>query len=80
MDQDIRAKRASFIADSTECREMFSFASPYEVLRAVKVYVGSHYGSNLRELDTLMARMYYTAWRTCVKLAWRAQRYPHILC
>ena len=44
MDKDIRAKRAAFIANSTECRESFSFASPCEILKAVKVYVGSHHG------------------------------------
>ena len=37
MDQDMKVKRATFIGDSTECRETFGFASPVEVLRAVKV-------------------------------------------
>ena len=69
MEQDMKAKRASFIADSTECRESFGFASPCEILRAVKVYVGSHYSSNLWQLDSPVANMYYNVWRNCVKLA-----------
>ena len=77
MEQDIKAKRASFIGESTECRETFGFASPMEVLRAVKVYVGSHYGSNLWQLDSPMAEQYYSAWRTCVKLAWQTPRATH---
>ena len=66
MEKDIKAKRATFIGESTEVRETFGFASPSEVLRAVKVYVGSHYGSNLWELDSPMTEQYYSAWRTCV--------------
>ena len=77
MDQDIKAKRASFIADSNECRESFGFASPCEVLRSVKVHVGSHYGSNLWQLDSPMANQYYSAWRSCVKLAWQVPRGTH---
>ena len=77
MDQDIRAKRATFINESTQIRETFSFASPVEVLSAVKTYVGSHYGSNLWKLDSHLACQYYTAWRTCVKLAWHVPRTTH---
>ena len=39
MDQDIRARRASFINESTQIRETSSFASPVDVLSAVKTYV-----------------------------------------
>ena len=77
MDQDIRSKRAAFIDESTKIREAFEFASPCEVLRAVKVYAGSHYGSNLWQLDSGMANQYFSAWRTCVKLAWHLPRGTH---
>ena len=77
MDQDTRCKRASFIDESTQVREAFGFASPSEVLRAVKVYVGSHYGSNLWQLDSEMTNQYFSAWRTCVKLAWQLPRATH---
>ena len=77
MEKDIKAKRAAFIGDNTECKESFGFASPCEVLKAVKVHVGSHYGSNLWQLDSPMAGQYYSAWRTCVKLAWQVPRSTH---
>ena len=77
MDQDVKVKRATFIEESNKVRETFEFASPTEVLRAVKVYVGSHYGSNLWQLDSHMAKQYFSAWRTCVKLAWQLPRSTH---
>ena len=77
MNQDIKAKRAAFIGESTECRESFGFASPCDLLKAVKVYVGSHYGSNLWQLDSPMAEQYFSAWRTCVKLSWQVPRSTH---
>ena len=77
MDKDIKAKRASFIGESTEVRETFGFASPAEVLRAVKLYAGCHYGSNLWQLDSESTGQYFTAWKTCVKLAWHVPRQTH---
>ena len=77
MDQDTKAKRAKFIDESTRIRETFQFASPCEVLRAVKVYVGSHYSSNLWQLDSDLVGQYFSAWRTCVKLAWQLPRTTH---
>ena len=52
MDKDAKVKRAAFIRESTELRETFGFASPSEVLRAVKLYAGSHYGSSLWQFDS----------------------------
>ena len=74
MDKDIRIKRANFIDESVEVRETFEFASPTEVLQAVKLYVGSHYGSMLWDLGCDMATQYFNAWNTCVKLAWQVPR------
>jgi hypothetical protein len=77
MEQDILAKRATFIRESTEIRETFGFASPVEVLRAVKLHAGCHYGSNLWKLRSDCAEQYFAAWRTCVKLAWHVPRSTH---
>ena len=60
MDKDIRVKRASFIDESVAVREMFQFANPAEVLQAVKLYVGSHYGSMLWNLGSDKERQYYS--------------------
>ena len=57
MEQNVKIKRATFI------EEIFWFW----VLPVF--YLGSHYGSNLWQLDSQMARQYFSAWRTCVKLA-----------
>ena len=77
MDHDIRVKRAEFINKTTEIRETFSFASPVEVLRSLKVFAGDMYGSNLWQLGGAMADQVYHAWNTCVKLAWNVPRGTH---
>ena len=51
------------------------FASPSEVLKAVKLYAGSHYGSSLWQFGSESAGI--TSWRTCVKLAWQVPRQTH---
>ena len=68
---------ASYIDDSVHVREAFEFASPVEVLQAVKVYVGSHYGSMLWELGSSVASQYFHAWNSCVKLTWQVPRASH---
>ena len=45
MDQDAAVKRARLITTSTEIRELFKFAAPSEVLKALKKYCKSFYGS-----------------------------------
>ena len=77
MEKDTLSKRAGFIDQSVDIRETFGFASPAEVLRAVKLYAGSHYGSMLWELGSGVAQQYYNAWNTCVKLAWQVPRGTH---
>ena len=77
MDYDIRVKRAEFMSKSTEIRETFYFASPVEVLRAVKVFAGDFYGANLWQLSGSMADQVFHAWNTCIKLAWQVPRGTH---
>ena len=77
MDHDSRVKRAEFINKSTEIRESFGFASPVEVLRAVKVFAGDLYGAMLWRLGGDMAKQVYHAWNTCIKLAWSVPRSTH---
>ena len=56
MDKDVGMKWARFIDESI--RETFGFASPMEILCAVKLYVGtgSHYGCMLWDLGSDMAK------------------------
>ena len=77
MDQDTRIKRANFIQESVDIRETFAFANPVEVLRAVKVYASSFYGSMLWDLQGNLAKQVFHAWNTCVKLAWHVPRQTH---
>ena len=64
MEHDTSVKRAEFIRKSTEIRESFYFASPVEVLRAVKVFAGDFYGGNLWQLRDGMANQVFNAWNT----------------
>ena len=77
MEKDIQVKRATFIDESVEIRKTFGFASPAEVLQAVKLYVGSHYGSMLWDLGSDLASQYFTAWTVCVRLAWQVPVATH---
>ena len=86
MDYDTRIKRGQFISNSLDVRETFSFASPMEILVALKTYTCSFYGSNLWELGGQMAQQVYNSWGTAVKLAWsvpratRSYMVEHVLC
>ena len=77
LDTDAKKKRASFISKSLEVREQFSFAHPVEVLTAVQLYCSDHYGSMIWDLGGNMAKQYFNAWSTCVKLAWNVSRSTH---
>ena len=74
MDYDTRVKKAQFISNSLEIREVFNFASPAEILVAIKVYSCSFYGSNLWELGGNMSQQVFNAWGTAIRLAWNVPR------
>ena len=74
MEHDANVKRAIFINKSVEVRETFHFASPVEVLSALKVYCSSFYGCMLWDLGGEGAGQVYNAWTTAVKLAWHVPR------
>ena len=77
MDQDIKVKRARFINDSVEVRDVFSFAQPEQILHAVRVFCGDWYGSMLWELDSEMCGQFCRTWNTCVKLVYEVPRSTH---
>ena len=74
MDLDIRSRRAGFIGDATEVREMFGFAQPNQIIRAVKTYCCSMHNCMTWSLYSNMANQFYNCWSTCVKLAWNVDR------
>ena len=70
MEHDAAVKRATFIRSSVEIREVFKFAAPEEVLKALKVYSNSFYGSCLWDLGGEKAKQIFSAWDYSVKLVW----------
>ena len=63
-------KRAQFINSSVKIRELFKFAAPAEVLKAMKVHCSSFYGSSLWDLNKEKARQLYNSWNQSIKLIW----------
>ena len=74
MEHDAHVKKALFIDKSVEIREMFHFASPVEVLGAMKVFCGSFYGCMLWDLGGNRASQVFNSWTTAVKLSWSVPR------
>ena len=70
MDMDIRMKQTAFISNSVEIRNMFWFAIPIQVLKAVQTYSAHNYGSMLWDLYVDAAGQMFRSWNTCGKLAW----------
>ena len=68
MDMDIKIKRADFIRNSVDTREMFSFALPTQVLNTISVYSAHFYGSMLWDLYGDMSGQVYRSWNNSVKL------------
>ena len=70
MDVDARQKRAQFIDRSSDMREIFKFAHPEQILKAVQVYASDAYGFMLYDLQSQGSQSYFKSWNTFVKLAW----------
>ena len=68
MDQEIRCRKAEFIGNTTDVREMFSFAQPNQIIQAVKTYCCSMHNCMTWDLFSDMTRQFYNCWSTCVKL------------
>ena len=74
MEHDALVKRAIFIGNSLEIREAFAFASPVEILSAIKIYCCSFYGSMLWDLGGEGASQVFNSWTTGVRFTWGLQR------
>ena len=75
MDHDTLVKRAQFIDKSVEFRDMFHWAAPADVLKALKTYCSSFYGCMLWDLGGEKASQVYSAWDTATKLTWSCPRW-----
>ena len=74
MEYDAKVKRADFIDKSLDIRDTFGFASPIEILRALRVHCSNFYGSMLWNLAGDGASQVYNAWNIAVKLTWSCPR------
>ena len=79
LNKDAAVKRAVFIRSSCEIREVFKHSAPQELLKALKVYSSSFYGSSLWDLSGDKANQVYNAWIYTVKLVWGCPPWT-ILC
>ena len=73
MSQDVKEKLATFIDSSVKTREMFSFANPYEQIKAMEKYCLSFYGSATWRLEECIDS-FSASWKTAIKLAWDVPR------
>ena len=77
MDYDVKVKKAIYIDTTVDIRETFSFAHPQQVLNAVNLYAGHHYGSMLWDFESEVFNQYCRVWNTCVKLTYDVPRSTH---
>ena len=66
--------RGRFIQESMEIQEVFKFAHPNQILRAIDVYCGHFYGLLLANLFSEAANKYYNSYSTAIKIAWKVPR------
>jgi hypothetical protein len=78
MHHDATVKRAILIGKSVEIRDSFNFASTPSVLRALRVYCSSYYGSLAGwDLEGAEAQKFFGVWRLNVLLTHKLPRATH---
>ena len=77
MEQDAKVKRGMSIEKSTDIRNMFSFAEPFQVLQTIDTYSAHFYGGMLWDLYGDGAEKVFRSWNTAVKLVWEVPRSTH---
>ena len=75
MAYDAKVKRAVYIGKSVEVRDIFSFASPPDILTALDKYCTSYYGCLAGwDLGSAAAKSFFSAQQVGVKLTWGVPR------
>ena len=77
MEADTRQKRAQFIENCINIREVFGFAYPKQIVQAVKIHALHCYGAMLWDFDINTTGMFCRSWNTCVKLSCKVPRETH---
>ena len=71
MTADAAVRRARFISSSVEVGSPFFFATPAQILRAVKALSCDAYGSVLWRLESEASTSFYKAYSSCVRRVFR---------
>ena len=74
LEEDTRCKRMQFISESTDVRDAFHFAHPYQILQAIQVYCSSFYSCMIWDIYGEEASKVFRCWNTSVKLSWNVPR------
>ena len=77
MEKETKGKKARLLHSVMATKEEFYFAHPREILRAIKVYAGSLYGSPTWDFSGDETRKLFNSWRTIVKDIYDVPRGTH---
>ena len=66
-DDDARTRRASFISSSVQVRSQFGFASPPQIVTAVRLLCCHAYGSVLWRLESPASTAFFNSYSSCIR-------------
>ena len=66
-DDDARVRRATFISSSLQVRSQFGFASPPQIVTAVRLLCCHAYGSVLWRLDSKATTAFFNSYSSCIR-------------
>jgi hypothetical protein len=77
MEEDVRIRKAIFTKKARETLDDLHFAQPEQKLQAVKKLNCDHYGSNSWNFESTRTLIYFTYWRSLVRVAFNVDRTTH---
>ena len=66
-DDDAKIRRAAFISSNLQVRSQFGFASPPQIVTAVRLLCCHAYGSVLWRLDSKAATAFFNSYSSCIR-------------
>ena len=61
MEHDASVKRAKFVQSAVEAIELFGWAAPAEIVRAINIHCSAFYGSDLWDLGGVKTTQAYNS-------------------
>jgi hypothetical protein len=77
MDLHVNKMRGALIGRYLDVQDAFGFASPNDVLAAIKLYCGDLYGGMLARLDSDPIRKLCNCWSRAIKTVWDLPLHTH---